>query len=414
MSRDLLHRILLVVGAILLTILMLEFAVRLAGETDADGQFRIGSYSLPPYSLRLNRLRAKLERYFNNKDEATIIPDPETGWTYKPNSERESGGFTINGAGLRALREYALQPADDTLRIALFGDSFVAGDEVRDDEIWAYKLENLLTQARIKAEVLNFGVGGYGMGQAFLRWQSLGKEYSPDVVIFAFQPENLDRNVNVFQLLRIGGIAFSKPRFILEGGRLSLVNSPALPPEELMGVFASFDSHSLAEHEAFYRGRELSSPLWDLSRLAGLLHALRQQLFPPLTPAQIYGPDSERGQLGQEIVAAFAADVAVSGAEFIILHLPRKDHFREFHEGEQMPWQFLLDHFQKNYHFINAVDFLGVKYTDESFYQPGWHYGPEIHSRIAESLAAELLACIENGTCEFARFPDIRSIRRED
>ncbi|MCY3832046.1 MAG: SGNH/GDSL hydrolase family protein [Chloroflexi bacterium] len=226
-------------------------------------------------------MRAKVEKYLKNKDEATIIPDPQLGWAYKPNSVREDGGFTINGAGMRALREFALQPASDTLRIALFGDSFVAGAEVKDDEVWGYKLENLLNRAGFNTEVLNFGVGGYGMVQAFLRWRHQGADYSPDIVIFVFQGENLDRNVNVFQLLYgQAGVVYSRPRFILEDGQLALVNSPALPPEELMDAFAAFDSHPLAEHEAYYRGRDFASPLWDISRLAGLMYAVRDQLFP--------------------------------------------------------------------------------------------------------------------------------------
>ncbi|MCY3832045.1 MAG: hypothetical protein OXG85_03440 [Chloroflexi bacterium] len=57
---------------------------------------------------------------------------------------------------------------------------------------------------------------------------------------------------------------------------------------------------------------------------------------------------------------------------------------------------------------------MGVEYTEESFYQPSWHYGPEINSRIAEAVAAELLACMEDGTCVFARFPDISDITRKD
>ena len=272
-------RILLICGALLLTILLLEFAVRAFGTTNANGQFWFRGYTLPPYTLPLSELQAKIDNYLVKRDQATLIPDPATGWTYKPNSTRENGGFMINSAGLRSTRDFTLQPASDTLRIALFGDSFVAGDEVKDDEVWGYNLERLLIQAGTRAEVLNFGVGGYGMGQAFLRWKHQGKDYAPDVVIFVFQAENLDRNANVFRLLYQGGVVYSKPRFILEEDSLALINSPALPPEEIMDVLEGFDSHPLAAHEAFYRGRELSSPIWEISKLAGLLHAALERFF---------------------------------------------------------------------------------------------------------------------------------------
>ena len=307
MIRVGLQRFLLVCSACLLTTLVLEISIRVIGETDADGQFKLGNYVLPPYVLPLSRLRAEVDKYLNNRDRATLIPDPSTGWTYRPNSLRENGGFTINSASLRSLREYSRRPAADTLRIALFGDSFVAGDEVKDDEVWSYHLERLLMKAGANAEVLNFGVGGYSMGQAFLRWKHEGKGFRPDIVIFVFQAENLDRNVNVFRILYPqGGVVYSKPRFILDEGSLTLINSPALPPEEIMNAFEEFDSHPLAAHEAYYRGRDHLSPLLHVSRLAGLVHAALNLYVPASSPSQLYGPASERGALGKAIVEAFA------------------------------------------------------------------------------------------------------------
>ena len=390
----------LICGAILLTLVFLEIVVRVVGETDADGQFTYLSYDLPPYALPLRKIRPQVEAYLNNPNRTIFIPDPETGWIYRPDAIFYDGLFRINQASLRSRREYALEPADDMLRIALFGDSFVAGDEVNSEEVWGYNLERLLNQAGVNAEVLNFGVGGYSMGQAFLRWQAQGKDYAPDIVIFAFQPENLDRNVNIFRSLYVqGGVVYSKPRFILEGDRLELINSPAVPPDELMEVFEAFDSHQLAAHEAYYEGRNVAAPLWKVSRLAGLVYAVADRLYSASTPAETYGPDSERGKLGKAIVDAFAADVAIEGASFVVMHLPRFDHFRQFHDGKGLPWRFLIDHFEAQYHFINAEDFLGAEYTDDSFYQPGWHYGPEINLKIAEAAAGELLACIEDRTC---------------
>ncbi len=396
---------------VLLTLATLELSIRLIGYTDSNGQFLIFDRTLPPYVVPLDKIESELQEYFNNKEVVTLIPDPATGWTYRPNSKRQDGTFTVNGAGLRALREYTMKPAADTLRIALFGDSFVAGDEVTDEEVWGSRLAQLLNQSGNSAEVINFGVGGFGMGQAFLRWQSLGKGYAPDIVIFVFQAENLDRNVNIFRLLYTqGGVVYSKPRFILEEGKLALINSPALPPDEMRDVLKVFDSHPLAKHEEYYEGRKFTSPLWKASKLAGLTYVALNQLREAASPMQKYGPESERGQLGQSIVGAFAADVASSGAPFIVLHLPRKDHFREFHDGERAPWQFLLDHFQDVYHFINAEDFLGVEYTDDSYYQPGWHYGPQINARIAEVVSMELVMCIQEETCQLPRFENISDI----
>lgn len=415
MKRDILLRVLLACGAVLLTILVLEIAVRALGETDADGQFTFLDYTLPPYVLPLNQLRPQLEHYHENRDRTIFIPDPATGWTYRPKARFYDGLFKINSASMRSLREHAPEPAADSLRIALFGDSFTVGNEVKSDEVWGYHLEKLLMEAGINAEVLNFGVSGYDMGQAFLRWQTQGKDYSPDIVIAGFQPENLDRNVNVFRLLYLqGGIVYSKPRFTLDGDSLALINSPALPPEEIMDVFEAFDSHPLAAYEAYYRGRDVLSPLWKASRLAGLAYAVLNQPNRVMPPQQTYGPDSERGKLGKAIIDAFAEDAAESRVTFIVLHLPRRERLKDYHDNKGQPYQFLLDHFQEAYHFINAEEFLGVEYTDDSYYQPNGHYGPEINMKIAEAIAADLLACIENGSCALPRFQDITQIQQKD
>lgn len=415
MRRAILQRLLLVCGAVISTLLVLEIAARALGETDADGQFTFLDYALPPYVLPLSQLRPQLEHYLENQNSTIFVPEPATGWVYRPNARFYSGLFKINGASMRALRDYDPQPAADTLRVALFGDSFVVGDEVGSEEVWSYHLERLLTEAGMKAEVLNFGVSGYDMGQAFLRWQTQGKDYSPDIVIAGFQPENLDRNVNVFRLLYLpGGIVYSKPRFILEGARLSLVNSPATPPDQIMDVFEAFDSHPLAAHEAYYRGRELSSPFWQASRLAGLVYAAINQARRNISPEQIYGAGSERGELGKAIMEAFAADVAASHAAFIILHLPRKERLKDYHKGASQPYQFLLDHFRAETHFINAENFLGAEYAHHRYFQPNGHYGPEINLKVAEAVAADLLACIDSGGCQFERLEAFRQTRPSD
>ena len=47
-----------------------------------------------------------------------------------------------------------------------FGDSMTRGDEVKDDEAWLHRLSE-----RLGCNVQNFGVGGYGLDQAALRYE---------------------------------------------------------------------------------------------------------------------------------------------------------------------------------------------------------------------------------------------------
>lgn len=71
--------------------------------------------------------------------------------------------------------------------IAVFGDSFSHADEVNDEEAWT----NLLTKS-LGCKVDNFGVPGYGLDQAFIRYLNLSPK--SDIVILGIYSEMLRRN----------------------------------------------------------------------------------------------------------------------------------------------------------------------------------------------------------------------------
>lgn len=406
---------LIVFASIAVALLLLEAAIRIGGETDADGQFKFRGYALEPYALPASQLRIGVEGYIANKDISTVVYDDKLGWTFRPNSLRQDGTFTINGSGFRAKREFTLDPPADSLRIALFGDSFTAGDDVGDDEVWGRQLEIRLNEMGLKAEVLNFGVGAYGMDQAFLRWQEHGKRFAPDIVIFGLQPENLRRNLNVFrQLMHGSGPPFSKPRFLLDDGELELVNSPTLPPELLIAAFEDFGNHPLARYEYHYESRYIVSNWWATSRLASLVYAALKS-----DPIDIgmYERDTDGGQLGKAIIDAFAKDVAGNNAAFVVAHLPLQWHLQRYHLAAppQAPsFQFLLDHCRENYVYIATETYMGAEHVANEYWTATNHYGPEIHALVAEAVAQGLADCLETGECHMPRFENLSAYLAQD
>ena len=408
MKRKIYANALIAIIAVLLTLLALEVAVRVAGSVDADGRFTLLNFALEPEELPINELRGQVEGYIANKDIAVVIYDKLTGWAFRPNSVRQGGAFTINSAGFRSQRHFDLSPPADTLRIAVFGDSFTAGDDVSDDEVWGHLLERELNAAGLRAEVLNFGVGAYGMGQAYQRWQHLGKDFSPDIVIFGLQPENLKRNVNVFrQLLHRSGPAFSKPRFALINGELQLLNVPTLPPEQLMAVFENFSDHPLAPYEYYYQSRYRAARWWSASRLLSLVF---EALRPTEDMPDIYTPGSEGGELGKAIIDAFARDVLRNGSEFVVLHLPLQSHLIRYFSNLPHPrplYDFLLEHSRASYHYIAFEEHLQPAHVDDEFWSATKHYGPPLHALLADVVADEIFACVESGSCRLTRFDDI-------
>ncbi|NWG76198.1 MAG: SGNH/GDSL hydrolase family protein, partial [Rubrivivax sp.] len=197
------------------------------GHYDPDGNFLVGKKRLRPYHLPIAGIEKKINIYLASTT-SFIIYDPLLGWTHRPRSRSTNNLYFLNADGIRAAAPECFiskEPPPGTLRIALFGDSFTFGADVPFQETWGYYLQDEIEKSGVRAEVLNFGVGGYGMDQAYLRWKEVGCKFSPDIVIFGFHPENVKRNVNLIRSLYVPqtGIPFSKPRFVLEDGRLRLI-----------------------------------------------------------------------------------------------------------------------------------------------------------------------------------------------
>jgi hypothetical protein len=73
-------------------------------------------------------------------------------------------------------------PPEDTLRVAVFGDSFVFGDNEKTADTWPFMVEKSIGHL----EVLNFGISGYGLGQSYLRYLKDGLKFHPDLIVFNY------------------------------------------------------------------------------------------------------------------------------------------------------------------------------------------------------------------------------------
>jgi hypothetical protein len=152
---------------------------------------------------------------------------PRRGWTLKPGIEElpvfDKKVLNSNSKGLRGKAEYPYERAVGAPRIVVLGDSFTFGEEVSDDETYSHDLQASLPGA----EVLNFGVQGYGHDQMLMYLKEEGIKYHPDVVVLGFAYLDIYRNIESF-------FAYSKPRFELASGGLQLTNVPVPTPEQVL------------------------------------------------------------------------------------------------------------------------------------------------------------------------------------
>lgn len=381
----------LVLLSILAALILAECTVRVISKTDSDGQRYFRGRMLRPYALPVVSSTEIIQAYLESSS-SYLIYDPYLGWTIDANAESEDGLYRSNAQAIRSDIEYDLQPTPGTVRIAIFGDSFTHGDDVPLEDTWGHHLELLLNQRAYHVEVMNFGVGGYGIDQAFLRWQRMGRDYSPHIVIFGFQAENVLRNLNIIRTFyfRNSGIPFTKPRFVLENGDLSLVNSPTMPPEQVPNLLASFSESPLADYEFFFDSDRYTPYWWTESRLFALIVSLvegESRSNNDRHNPYYYDPHSASGQLTSAIVGAFQADVEAQGAEFVILHLPLGYALEQISAGERPVYSELLDYFDGHFHVIHPEQHLLAGTLNKYI---SVHYTPEGNEVIAQVVADEI------------------------
>jgi len=106
--------------------------------------------------------------------------DPELGYRMAPNFEME--GFRHDSIGFRG-DEFPVARTADVARIVILGGSTVYGPQVRDEETSAFRLEELLRERGIEAEVINAGVPGWNSRETLLNWRLAIRPLAPDALV---------------------------------------------------------------------------------------------------------------------------------------------------------------------------------------------------------------------------------------
>ncbi len=216
--------------------------------------------------------------------------------------------------------------------MAAFGDSFVHGDESPFEDTWGQQLEAI--EPRI--EVMNFGVGSYGLDQAWLRYQAMGRRYRPRVVVIGFMTDDLGRAVNRFRPFHTPRslVVMTKPRFVLDGGALRLVPNP-LPTRADYAPFLQDETATLRRIGAddFERQLRFEPVFFDFLRSVRIVrlawHGFETRsgraLF--LDGSGFYDVRAEAFAVNRALLEAFAAEVRRDGSEPLVVFFPGQQDF---------------------------------------------------------------------------------------
>ena len=185
--------LLLVAGSVLLTVLIVEVALRAVW----DGFYLKGE----PYSQR-----DAVRGWVNRPNVVVSYGEPEFVTTVSHNSHGFRGG------------EVPLEPEPGRKRILVLGDSFAYGVGVEDDETFSA----LLARRDPDLDVINTGVNGYGTNQQLLLLRDDGRQFEPDIVLVAFFWNDPANNLH------------SHVRFKLEGDELVYPDAIEFPAAEVV------------------------------------------------------------------------------------------------------------------------------------------------------------------------------------
>ena len=138
--------------------------------------------------------------------------------------------YTVNSLGYRG-KEVPISNSYDKTNIVILGDSFSFGHGVQDGQQYASILWDSLAN---DYNVINLGVGGWGLTQEIRRFYEFGQLYNPKIVILQFfhndPVDNLNNQVTV-----------------IENGRFEFKNS-----NSNTNWLKKYLSHSIIQKSQFY------------------------------------------------------------------------------------------------------------------------------------------------------------------
>lgn len=301
-----------------------ELMVRVSARREAGKQF-VGNVELIPRDWGRTRAYYRaLWKKSKSSDAPLMVYDDQMGWGIGRNGFSTPMGeqpYWSSAEGLRAPQGgVTLIRPNARTKIALIGDSFTFGEEVSFEETWGYQVGQWLGP---ETQVLNFGVPGYGLHQAYLRYEKEVRSWKPRVVIFGFISHNLLRTMRVYPFLSTKwDIPFSEPRFDVRDGELINLNPHPLPPE---AIFAkkSIQKLPLLTYDPGYVPHEWQRRWYHHSYLVRFI----MSVFPAWSPERLETSEEKLLLINGEILKAFIQEVREDGAIPFVVYFPMRADF---------------------------------------------------------------------------------------
>jgi hypothetical protein len=338
-------------------ILVVAFGIAIEFAAFVVGRYVItDSLIFDPHFSRAEQT-ALLEQY----EEYLEIRDPVLGWPPTKNKgwqpKRDQFGARLTPDSRKSLTPNGTRKEYCT---SAYGDSFTWGAEVGGDESWPYVLSTFLG-----CPVGNFGVGGYGTDQAYIRYQQNQLD-NAKVVFLNHLSENIMRNVGQFRSLVLGydadrDMRMYKPRYILSReGELQLIELPSIAAQNY--IDALINPEDYLPYEYFLPGKNTGQTKLKFPytlALLGILNHFHIRAAREGKPwyMDFYEPDhpSNGLQVTANILLTFNETAKKRGQAPIVTVIPTGGDLEYFVEHKLWPYQNLIDLLHE--HNVDVLNF---------------------------------------------------------
>jgi len=241
-------------------------------------------------------------------------------------------------------------------------------------------------------EVLNFGVGGFGLDQAYLRYLKDGYQYKSHITLIGFMSENIYRNVNTFRPFYNPktGVPLAKPRFIISNNKLSLVPNQFNEVHEYKNLlqYPQEVLHKLGINDYYFQNR-YSSNIFDWSPIVRLIKILiniagNKSYGDGIITNGYYDENSEAFIITKRIFDQFHSEVINNNSIPIIVIFPDEGDVVRYRREKTKRYSPVLSYFDSmGYRYIDIMDAFDNSDIEDLFVG---HYSPAGNRLVAKYI----------------------------
>ncbi|ETX05500.1 MAG: hypothetical protein ETSY2_22565 [Candidatus Entotheonella gemina] len=303
--------------------------------------------------------------------------------------------------GNRTGQTYGQQ---ETYKIKTFGDSFVYGFRLADEETFQSCVEQ-----KSGWSCLNYGVDGFGTDQAFLKYQE--NRVPSQYTILGILDENIARVVatwwSFYSFRDVNNIVGTKPRFIVQNDKFVLSPNPIGSYQDLQKLHNADFIETLKDKDywPYYHWQTNAPPHLRWPAMATLLPhlnffvrnviAMYKNRFAPTYESEtsrrrfyhLYRQHPEALKIMKYIIREFVHTAQQRGEIPIILIFPIKDSMQIIKTYRKKPYQELVSYLQHmSYNFIDFGDVFLQEDHKSLYFKNDFHLSAKGNERVADEL----------------------------